>query len=118
MCILTYKSHTWCNVLDTLQPQSRNKASVQKAIIVSIKCVVCRNTNNANCALGTDRGTSMSTPVVAGAVALVRQYFMQGYYPTGAAVAANAFTPTGPLLKAVLLGELCNLFVKLHGFWT
>ncbi len=47
----------------------------------------------------------MSTPVVAGAVALVRQYFVEGWYPTGAAVAANAYTPSGPLLKAVMLGE-------------
>lgn len=47
----------------------------------------------------------MSTPVVAGAVALLRQYFMQGFYPTGAAVAGSAYTPSGPLLKAVLLGK-------------
>ena len=67
---------------------------------------VCSNTNSANCALGTDRGTSMSTPVVAGAVALVRQYFVEGWYPTGAAVTADAYTPSGPLLKAVMLGML------------
>lgn len=48
----------------------------------------------------------MSTPVVAGAVALLRQYFMQGFYPTGAAVAGSAYSPSGPLLKAVLLGGL------------
>ncbi|KAL0037541.1 hypothetical protein WJX77_001610 [Trebouxia sp. C0004] len=62
------------------------------------------NLNSQNCALGTDRGTSMSTPVVAGAVALVRQYFVEGWYPTGAAVAADAYMPSGPLLKAVMLG--------------
>lgn len=48
----------------------------------------------------------MSTPVAAGAVALVRQYFVQGWYPTGAPVAANAYIPSGPLLKAIILGEL------------
>jgi len=51
----------------------------------------------------------MSTPVVAGAVALVRQYFVEGWYPTGAAVAADAYTPSGPLLKAVMLGETAIL---------
>ena len=51
----------------------------------------------------------MSTPVVAGAVALVRQYFVEGWYPTGVAVAANAYTPSGPLLKAVMLGEIAIL---------
>jgi subtilisin family serine protease len=30
-------------------------------------------------------GTSMATPITAGAAALVRQYFMDGYYPSGAA---------------------------------
>lgn len=29
-------------------------------------------------------GTSMATPVVAGSAALVRQYFLEGFYPTGA----------------------------------
>ena len=48
----------------------------------------------------------MSTPVAAGAVALVRQYFVQGWYPTGAPVAANAYAPSGPLLKAVVMGML------------
>lgn len=48
----------------------------------------------------------MATPVVAGAVALLRQYFVQGFYPTGVAAPASGFTPSGPLLKAVLLGKL------------
>lgn len=50
----------------------------------------------------------MATPVVAGAAALLRQYFVQGFYPTGAAVSASGFTPSGPLLKAVVLGKLCS----------
>ena len=29
------------------------------------------------------QGTSMATPVVAGTAAILRQYFEQGYYPTG-----------------------------------
>lgn len=56
----------------------------------------------------------MSTPVVAGAVALARQYFVEGWYPTGAAVAADAYTPSGPLLKAVILGESTNFLSCLH----
>lgn len=68
--------------------------------------IACSNQNSQNCALGTDRGTSMSTPVAAGAVALVRQYFAQGWYPTGAPVAANTYSPSGPLLKAIVMGNL------------
>ena len=29
------------------------------------------------------QGTSMATPVVSGTAAIIRQYFEQGYYPTG-----------------------------------
>lgn len=47
-------------------------------------------------------GTSMASPVVAGAAALVKQYFEDGYYPTGAAVAGNGFQPSGSLLRAML----------------
>merc|ERR1719444_332580 len=45
----------------------------------------------------------MSAPVVAGAAAMVRQYFQDGYYPTGEADPANSLTPTGSLIKAILL---------------
>ncbi|GFH21541.1 serine protease ABC transporter B family tagA, partial [Haematococcus lacustris] len=50
------------------------------------------------------QGTSMACPVVAGSAALVRQYFTNGFYPTGAAVAANRVpAPSGALVKAVLM---------------
>src|SRR5439155_21406789 len=39
---------------------------------------------------------------VAGLGMLVRQYFMQGYYPGGSPTPAAAFTPSGALLKAIL----------------
>ena len=49
------------------------------------------------------QGTSMATPVIAGNAALVRQYFMDGYYPTGYKVSGNSMTPSAALLKAVLI---------------
>jgi subtilisin family serine protease len=52
-------------------------------------------------AYATYSGTSMATPAVAGAMALVRQYLTQGWYPTGAPVAANAFEPSAALLRAM-----------------
>ena len=48
-------------------------------------------------------GTSMSAAVTAGAAALARQYFIEGRYPSGAPVAAHAFTPSAALLKATLI---------------
>ena len=51
-------------------------------------------------------GTSMATPVTSGAAALVRQYFVEGFYPTGSAVNANKMSsPSGALIKAVLMNS-------------
>lgn len=47
-------------------------------------------------------GTSMATPITAGACALARQYYADGWYPSGAAVAADGFTPSAALLKATM----------------
>ncbi|GAB4817256.1 hypothetical protein N2152v2_004302 [Parachlorella kessleri] len=49
------------------------------------------------------QGTSMATPVAAGSATLVRQYFMGGYHVTGVANSTAAFTPSGALIKAVLI---------------
>ncbi|MBI5805984.1 S8 family serine peptidase [candidate division TA06 bacterium] len=48
------------------------------------------------------QGTSMACPITAGTTALVRQYFTEGWYPTGTKVAADAFIPSGALMKAVV----------------
>ncbi len=50
-------------------------------------------------------GTSMATPAVAGATALVRQYFTEGWYPTGTKNPSDAFIPSGALLKAILIAS-------------
>jgi subtilisin family serine protease len=56
-----------------------------------------------SCDTSTMSGTSMACPAVAGAAALVRQYYVDGFYPTGLATPADALVPTGALLKATLL---------------
>jgi hypothetical protein len=59
---------------------------------------------SANQALAFSDGTSMATPLVAGAMEYIRQYFLQGFYPTGAAVAADQMsTVPEALLRAVIL---------------
>ncbi|KAL7526216.1 hypothetical protein ACHAXR_001376, partial [Thalassiosira sp. AJA248-18] len=50
------------------------------------------------------QGTSMATPVVSGTAAIVRQYFEQGYYPTGVKNENDIMpNPSGALIKAVLM---------------
>src|SRR5215471_2681384 len=49
-------------------------------------------------------GTSMSAPVVAAAAALVRQYFLDGWYPNGTP-GGPSLTPSSALIKAVLINS-------------
>ncbi|GAB5031948.1 subtilisin-like serine peptidase [Nannochloropsis oceanica] len=59
----------------------------------------------SNCGVIRRQGTSMSTPIAAGSATLVRQYFMEGYYPRGIRTATDAFVPTGALVKAMLINS-------------
>ena len=48
-------------------------------------------------------GTSMATPLVSGAAALVRQYFEEGWHVAGEANPGDGFSPRASLVKAVLV---------------
>src|SRR5678816_4484436 len=72
------------------------------------RIVSARNDRNAasnNCNQIQMSGTSMASPGAAGMAALVRQYYSDGFFPTGAAVAADAMTPSAALVKATLLNS-------------
>lgn len=62
-------------------------------------------------------GTSMSTPLAAGAAVLVREYFLSGYYPRGVETSPDGFNPSGALIKAVLIhsGEASKNTVNKNG---
>lgn len=64
-----------------------------------------------NCGTQALTGTSMASPAIAGVAALAREYFMDGFYPTGvgSATSTDAFTPTGALLKAVLINSSVDM---------
>ncbi|MEE4299460.1 MAG: S8 family serine peptidase, partial [Pseudomonadales bacterium] len=65
--------------------------------------------SNQACGTRSLTGTSMACPAVAGAAALVRQYFTEGYYPAGESSPVDAFTPTGALLKATLISGAMDM---------
>jgi len=48
-------------------------------------------------------GSSVATAVMAGTVALLRQYFVDGFYPKGVKTPSDSLTPTAALIKAVLV---------------
>jgi len=60
---------------------------------------------NDNCDAKHVTGTSFASPIVAGGAALVRQYFFDGYYPSGARNGLDAFNPSGALVKAVIINS-------------
>lgn len=66
----------------------------------TVNTVPPANPNQANTT--TMSGTSMATPAVAGAAALMRQYFTDGFYPTGTRNPADARKPLGAEMKAAL----------------
>ncbi len=69
-----------------------------------------------NRALKTLSGTSMSTPLMAGAAERIRQYFVQGYYPLGIAGSAPGFNPDAALLRAVIIAS-CEPLAGVGGIW-
>ncbi len=77
----------------------------RKPEITAPGCGIQSSDNNTVCSTFSSTGTSMACPQVAGAAALVRQYFMEGFYPTGVATPGDAMTPSGPLMKAMLLNS-------------
>ncbi len=50
-------------------------------------------------------GTSMACPAAAAAAALARQYLVEGWWPSGAPVAADSLIPSGALLRALLINS-------------
>jgi hypothetical protein len=60
--------------------------------------------NTPNCNISTlGPGTSWSTPTIAGGAALVRQYYTDGFYPSGTRKAVDAIAPSAALLKATII---------------
>ena len=59
------------------------------------------------------QGTSMAAPVVAGNAALIRQYFVNGFYPGGTQSSGISYSPSGQSLSAAaqlrLARELLDL---------
>jgi len=64
----------------------------------------------ANCGLRSTLGTSFSSPLTAGAAALVRDYLAQGFYPGGVPDPANAIEhPSAALVKAILIDSCVDV---------
>ena len=84
----------------------------RKPDLVSPGCNLTSANDGTACGTTTWGGacaTSWATPTAAGAAALVRQYFCEGWYPTGTQEAHHSFVPSGALIKAVLLNGTLDM---------
>mgnify|MGYP005854707815 CR=1 FL=1 len=61
------------------------------------------------CSVRSAQGTSMASPVAAGTAALARQYFTEGWHPSGTETPADGFVPSAALLKAVLINGAVDM---------
>jgi len=81
----------------------------RKPEIYAPGCNTLSASSSTTCGTASSSGTSMATPALAGCAMLVRQYFMDGFYPTGTATPGNAMTPTAAMLKAVMLNSAVDM---------
>ncbi len=61
------------------------------------------NSATSTCVSAGMMGTSMATPAMAAAAAMVRQYYEKGFYPSGDSSAVDSFNPSAALVKATLI---------------
>lgn len=81
----------------------------RKPEIFAPGCDTLSSSAGSSCGIEALSGTSMACPAVAGVAALVRQYYVDGYYPSGAAVASDGFSPSSALIKATLLNSAVDM---------
>jgi hypothetical protein len=62
-----------------------------------------------NCTAREGSGTSFAAPVAVAAAALIRQYYMDGFYPSGAKGMTDALTPTAALIKATMINSAASM---------
>lgn len=73
-----------------------------------------RNVTTNDCITSTEGpGTSWSAPSIAGAAALVRQYYTEGFYPSGKRDSSHELTPSAALLKATIIAAARRVPVKM-----
>lgn len=82
-----------------------------KPDLMTVGCQIQSATVNTACGTGPRSAcaTSYATPHAAAAAALIRQYYTEGWYPTGTPQNADAFIPSGALVKATLINTTIDM---------
>jgi hypothetical protein len=81
-----------------------------KPDLVAVGCGITSADSGTDCGmLAHPCATSWATPHAAGAAALARQYFVEGWASTGSKNAAHSRVPSAALLRAVLVNSAVNI---------
>lgn len=72
-------------------------------------CDTLSSNSSTSCGVTGASGTSMATPAVAGIATLCREYLTEGYYPGGIRNAGTPLTPSGALLKSMLVNASVDM---------
>lgn len=75
----------------------------RKPELMAPGCFSMSSAAGTTCGVVSQSGTSMAAPAIAGVALLVRQYYMDGFYPSGIATPGDGFVPSGALLKTTLV---------------
>eukprot|EP01028_Stygiella_incarcerata_P006763 TRINITY_DN274_c0_g1_i1.p1 TRINITY_DN274_c0_g1~~TRINITY_DN274_c0_g1_i1.p1 ORF type:complete len:1021 (+),score=263.62 TRINITY_DN274_c0_g1_i1:180-3242(+) len=67
-----------------------------------------------SCSLLAMRGTSMASPLVAGHMLLVHQYFKDGYYPSGSKAEEQKMQPSGALMFSLAIAAAVPMANEVH----
>lgn len=70
------------------------------------------SSEDRNCSFKAMSGTSMATPTLAGGAVLLRNYFTQGFYPSGEKNPSDSFNPTSALIKSALVAGAMDVGEK------
>ena len=81
-----------------------------KPDLTGVGCGIMSSAVNTACGvIARGCATSWATPHIAATATLARQYYTEGFYPTGTRQPHHAFTPTGALLKATLINGTIDM---------
>ncbi len=68
-----------------------------------------------NCGTRGSTGTSHASPGAGAGALLLRQYFLEGWYPTGTKNAPDGFNPTAALVKAMIINSGVPIDIDAEG---
>lgn len=88
-----------------IKPDLVAPAFVEAADAYNVRNPTPPSVEDRACDSSIQSGTSYAAPTLAGAAALVRQYYVEGFYPSGAARVADRREPSAALLKATLIAS-------------